>query len=86
MNTLMLDPADPAVAKAVADCKVGEEKSITVTGVVTKMGKTFEMDVTSAAYAEPEVEEEEAEEKPMGRGEMVGKGGKKGLSILIGRA
>lgn len=79
MNTLTLDPADTAVADAVKDCAVGDEKTITVTGKVTAMGDTFTMDVTSAGYEEEEAEVEE--------GVVPVKSGKAnpGLVVLIGK-
>lgn len=77
MNSLTLDPSDPAVAEAIADCVVGEKKMLTVMGTVTQMGKKFAMDVESAEYAEPEVEEVV---------EPAPKKAKKGLAVLIAKA
>lgn len=91
MSTLTLDPADPAISEATKGCKVGDEKSFTVTGKVTSVGEMIEMDVTSAEYAEPDVEEveEEADEpvvSAMKPGKSSGKAGNPGLMLLIGKA
>lgn len=84
MNILTLDPADPAVAEAIAECKVGEKKSLNVTGNVTRMDDKFEMAVEGAEYAEGG-EKEEAYEKPMKGGMEGGKPKNPALMILIGK-
>ena len=62
MNSLTLDPKDPAVMEAIKDCAVGDEKDLLVKVKVTAVGSTVNMDVLSASYAEGEVGEEEVVE------------------------
>ena len=93
MNALTLDPKDPAVMEAIKDCAVGDEKELLVKVKVTEVGPMVRMDVLSAKYAEPEVEEEEMESEAEGveagmeaEEEMHKKRMKKGnpaLAILI---
>ena len=71
MNSLTLDPKDPAVMEAIKDCAVGDEKDLMLKVKVTAVGPTVTMDVLSASYAEEEVEEEEVVEDD---GEMVEEG------------
>jgi len=66
MNKLTLDPKDPAVMEAIKDCAVGDEKDLMLKVKVTEVGPMVGMDVVSAKYAEPELEEEGEE------GEMEG--------------
>lgn len=66
MNTLTLDPKDPAVMEAVKDCAVGDEKDLMLKVKVTEVGPMVGFEVVSAKYAEPELEEEGEE------GEMEG--------------
>ena len=61
MNSLTLDPKDPAVMEAIKDCAVGDEKDLLLKVKVTAVGPTVNMDVLSAEYAEPEMEEGEME-------------------------
>ena len=84
MNTLTLDPTDEAVAGAVADCKVGDEKTLLVTGKVTAVGDMVTLDVTGAEYAEHEAEEE-VEEMPMPEKGMKKGKGNPALVLLIGK-
>jgi len=70
MNKLTLDPKDPAVMEAIKDCAVGDEKDLMLKVKVTEVGPMVGMDVMSAKYAEPELEEEEMVED---NGEVVEK-------------
>lgn len=71
MNKLTLDPKDPAVMEAIKDCAVGDEKDLMLKVKVTSVGPAVSMDVLSAKYAEPEVEEDEMESEVEGVEEGV---------------
>lgn len=47
--------------EAIKDCAVGDEKELLVKVKVTEVGPAVRMDVLSAKYAEPEMEEDEME-------------------------
>lgn len=65
MNTLSLDPTDPDIAEALADCVVGEQKTLTivVTPTVSDESK-FEATVDEVEYAESAADDS-AEEAPV---------------------
>lgn len=71
MNALTLDTNDKRFA-SLAECEDGEEKTVTVTGTVTKgEDGMLTLDVSSIGYeAEEEESEEEGYEKPMKKGKM----------------
>ncbi len=80
MNQLMLDPSDPEMAEAVADCKVGDRKSFRVEGVVSAMGDEFVLDVDKVEYAEGYGEEKPKEKMPVKK-----RGGNPALVVLVGK-
>lgn len=52
MTKLVLDLTDPEVAAACGDHVVGDEKTLTVTGTVTKKtDKSMEIEVSDVAYS-----------------------------------
>jgi len=66
INTLTLDPKNPAFMEALANCKVGDTgKQLLVTFDVRQHGNKFMAEVTKAEY--PEMKEE-MEEKVEGDG------------------
>lgn len=62
-STITLDKSDPAVSEAIAGCVVGTEETLTITFTPETVDETTVTGtIGSAAYAEPEMEEEVVEE------------------------
>ena len=99
INSLTLDPRNPAFKDAIMGCKEGDEVTLEVTGTVVKMGANYVLDVksvesTAEENAEsPEEEKSETdeadsgmmEEGKMGYGDAEDKGAmpKKGTGVMV---
>lgn len=98
INSLTLDPRNPAFKDAIMGCKEGDEVTLEVTGTVVKMGANYVLDVKSVESTAEENAESPKEEKSetneadsgeMGNGEMGGemedKGAmpKKGTGVMV---
>lgn len=99
INSLTLDPRNPAFKDAIMGCKEGDEVTLEVTGTVVKMGASYVLDVKSVESTAEENAESPEEEKSetdeadsgemgdgkMGYGEAEDKGAmpKKGTGVMV---
>lgn len=71
MNSISLDLSDPALAKAVSDCVIGQPKELRITVIPTVHDDaTFEAEVTKVSYASPKPKMPMKHEDDMAEGEM----------------
>lgn len=79
INSLTLDPRNPAFKDAIMGCKEGDEVTLEVTGTVVKMGANYVLDVKSVESTaeenaespeEEKSETDEADSGEMGEGKM----------------
>jgi len=63
INSLTLDPRNPAFSDALKGCKEGDEVTLEVTGKVMKMGANYVLDVSKVESTEEENAETPEEEK-----------------------
>jgi len=80
INSLTIDPKNPAFKDAIMGCKEGDEVTLEVTGKVVSMGNNYVLDVskvesTAEENAEsPEEESKETDEGDSDSGEEMGDG------------
>lgn len=78
INSLTLDPRNPAFSDAIKGCKEGDEVTLEVTGKVMKMGANYMLDVSkveSTMEEQSESPEEEGAETDEGTEDMTMKDG-----------